>query len=99
MKELKECDIVSVRRLEGEGNLKAFVDIRVGGGLVIRGCTVMDGKNGLFAGMPRRLSRDGRWMEVVIPESEELKSSYSEVILRAYEEREPEVALEDASAE
>ena len=99
MKELKECDIVSLKRFESEGNLKAFVDIRVGGGLVIRGCTVMDGKNGIFAGMPRRLSRDGRWMDVVIPETEELRTSYQEAILRAYEEKLPETLLEDAPAE
>jgi DNA-binding cell septation regulator SpoVG len=86
MGNVNECEIVSVRRLEGAGNLKAFVDIRVGGGLVITQCAVMDGKRGLFASLPRQLSRDGRWRDVVIAADDELRAHYQAEILRAYEE-------------
>ena len=100
MRELRECDIVAVRRLEGDGNLKAFVDIRLGKGLVIRGCTVVDGKNGLFASLPRRLGRDGRWADVVIPETDDLRSFYHEQILKAYgAAAEPAATTEDVLSE
>lgn len=92
MGNVKECEIVSVRRLEGTGNLKAFVDMRVGGALVITQCAVMDGKRGLFATLPRQLSRDGRWRDVVIAADDELRAHYQAEILRAYEEETASVA-------
>jgi DNA-binding cell septation regulator SpoVG len=85
MSSLKECEVVSVHRLEGDGNLKAFLDIRIGGGLLIRGCTVMEGRKGTFASLPRRLGRDGRWTDVVVP-SDDLRVRYEEVMLQAYQE-------------
>ncbi len=92
MGNVKECEIVSIRKMDGAGNLKAFVDIRVGGALVITQCAVMDGKRGLFASLPRQLSRDGRWRDVVIAADDELRTHYQAEILKAYEEEAAEVA-------
>ena len=60
---MKATNIV-IRALEGAGNLKAFVDLRMGD-IEIRGSTIMEGKQGLFFNMPRRIGRDGRWTDVV----------------------------------
>jgi len=95
MTQFKELSVLSVRRLENAGNLKGFVDIQIGGALIVRGCTVMEGKNGVFAGMPRRLGRDGRWSDVIVPSNESLKNYYQEQILRAYSEHEPEHEPQD----
>jgi DNA-binding cell septation regulator SpoVG len=85
--ELYQVEIISVRRLEGAGNLKAFIDIRVGGALVITQCAVMDGgKRGLFASLPRQLARDGRWRDVIICADDDLRAHYQAEILKAYEE-------------
>lgn len=86
MKSLNVVEVISIRKLEGAGNLKAFVDIRVGGGLVITQCAVLDGKRGLFATMPRQLARDGRWRDVVIVADEKLQKLYADTIVKAYEE-------------
>ena len=92
MGNLNECEVVSVRRMEGNGNLKAFVDIRVGGALVITQCAVLDGKRGMFASLPRQLARDGRWRDVVIAADDELRAHYQAQILQAYEEEMAAVA-------
>lgn len=86
MASIKECDVVSIRRFEGDGNLKAFIDIRVGGALIIRGCTVFDGKNGRFVSMPRRLGKDGRWTDVVVTSDDDIKTHYEKEILKAYDD-------------
>lgn len=83
---VKCVEVISVRKLEGAGNLKAFVDIRIAGSIVITQCSVVDGKRGLFANMPRQLTRDGRWRDVVIVADEELLAHYRREILKAYEE-------------
>lgn len=75
---------VDVRKLEGDGNLKAFADIVIEPGILIRGCFVMQGKTGVFAAMPRKLTRDGRWCDVVLVENEELKAEIENAILEAY---------------
>lgn len=92
MGNVNECEVVSVRRMEGSGNLKAFVDIRVGGALVVTQCMVLDGKRGLFASLPRQLARDGRWRDVVIAADDELRAHYQARILQAYEEEAAAVA-------
>ena len=82
---LYDIEIISIRRLEGAGNLKAFVDIRVGGELVIIQCAVMTGLRGLFACLPRQLARDGRWRDIVVVGTQELRDHYCDAILKAYE--------------
>lgn len=86
--DIRSVEVISVRRLEGVGNLKAFVDIRVGGCLVITQCAVMDGKQGLFAKLPRQLSRDGSWRDVLIITEPKLEKLYCDEILKAYEAKE-----------
>lgn len=86
MSDVKNVEVISVRRLEGAGNIKAFVDIRVGGALVITQCSVIDGKRGLFATLPRQVGRDGLWRDVVIAADDDLRSHYQSEILKAYEE-------------
>jgi DNA-binding cell septation regulator SpoVG len=60
----KAVTVESVRTIESSGHLKGFVDINIAG-ITIMGCPVMEGKNGLFATMPRKLGRDGRWMDII----------------------------------
>lgn len=82
---LWNVEVISVRKLEGAGNLRAFVDIRIAGALIITQCAVLDGKRGLIAHLPRQLARDGKWRDVVIAPDNELMTHYEKEILKAYE--------------
>ena len=77
-------EVISVRKYESLGHLKAFVDIRVAGCLVITQCMVIDGKRGLFANLPRQLGRDGKFHDVVIAADDDLRAHLHEAILEAY---------------
>lgn len=81
-----QIEIVSVRKIAGAGNLKAFVDIRVYGVVVITQCAVFDGKRGLFTTLPRQLNREGLWRDVVIVADDKVREEWQEAILKAYEE-------------
>lgn len=81
-----QIEIVSVRKVNGVGSLKAFVDIRVYGVVVITQCAVLDGKRGLFATLPRQLNREGLWRDVVIVADDKVREEWQEAILEAYEE-------------
>jgi len=78
-------EVVDIRKIIGNGNLKAFADVKVDGKLVIKGFTVMQGKNGVFVSMPRKAGRDGRWFDILTPVDEELKRELEEKVLGAYD--------------
>ena len=77
-------EIAGLRKLEGEGKTKAFCDLSICGALLVRGFTVVEGKNGPFVGMPKRQGKDGKWYETVTPLSDEAKGHLSAVVLEAY---------------
>ena len=81
-----EVEVVDLRRLNGDGNLKAFADVKVGGSLIIRGFSVVQGKNGVFASMPRKAGKDGRWFDTLEPIDDELRKELQEKVLEAYEQ-------------
>ncbi|MDD4909132.1 MAG: SpoVG family protein [Candidatus Omnitrophica bacterium] len=82
---------IQVKRLhkldKAEGKLKGFVDIAVQGALLIKGLRIMDGRNGLFVGMPCEQGKNGQWYPTVLPLNKEVKQQINELILQAYEEQ------------
>jgi len=73
-----------IHKLNGEGSTKAFCDLSVLDGLVIKGLRIVEGKDGLFVSMPREVSRDGKWYNTVIPLNKEIKEEIEKVVLEAY---------------
>ena len=79
-----DVEVVDIRKIVGDGNLKAFADVRVGDGLVIKGFCVMQGKSGIFVSMPRKASKDGRWFDILEPD-DSLKRELENKVLASYE--------------
>ena len=78
---------LAVKRLvkfDGEGSLKAYVDLAVGESFLIKGLRVVQGKNGVFVSMPRQQGKDGKWYETVSPLDEGTRTGLNELILGAY---------------
>lgn len=80
-------EVREMHKLDGEGKLKAFADIAIAELLLIKGLRIVDGKKGLFVGMPRRQGKDGQWYPTISPLSEEIKDQLNEIVLRAYQEQ------------
>lgn len=78
------CEVMTVRKIEGAGNLKAFIDVRLADCLVVRSCAVMQGKQGLFCSLPRQATRDGLWREVVVCTDDQVKAGIYAKIMDAY---------------
>ena len=79
-----EIEVVDIRKILGDGKLKAFADVKVGDSLVIKGFCVMEGKNGIFVSMPRKASKDGRWFDVVEPD-ESMKRLLEDKVMESYD--------------
>lgn len=75
---------IEIRTIESGGHLKAFADVEYMG-FIMRGFTIMQGKDGVFACAPRRLGRDGRWNDVIEFTDHELKQSIFAAVMAEYE--------------
>lgn len=69
---------------EGEGALRAFCDISVGGLILVKGIRVVEGRGGLFVSMPRQQNRVGKWYDSVVPLCPDLRSRIEQAVLKAY---------------
>jgi stage V sporulation protein G len=76
--------VTRLHKLEGDGPTRAFCDISVLDSLVINGLRVVEGKNGLFVGMPSGPCKDGKYYSAVVPLKREVKDEIERVVLEAY---------------
>ena len=81
---MMEVEVVDIRKITGDGKLKAFADVKIGERLIIKGFCVMEGKNGVFVSMPRKASKDGRWFDVVETD-ESFKRELENKVLESYD--------------
>ena len=84
MEQTLEFKITRMFRLEGNSNVKAFVDLALNESLLLKGIRIVDGKKGLFVSMPREKGKDGRWYDVVHLMSPMVKDQVNSLVLSAY---------------
>lgn len=80
-----DVEVVDIRKIVSDGNLKAYADLKFGGGVVVKGFSVMSGKRGIFVSMPRKAGKDGKWFDVFLPVNEDLKQEIQDKVLEAYD--------------
>ena len=77
-------DVVRLHKLEDNGSsLKAFADVLIGE-VLVKGVRVAEGRNGLYAALPKTQGKDGKWYETVKIINDELKQEMQEAVLEAY---------------
>ena len=79
-----EIEVVRLTKLESNGPLKARADIVLFNSILIKGMRIVQGRKGLFVGMPRELGKDGKWYDIVMPLSKEIKKVIESTTLEAY---------------
>lgn len=77
--------VVRLHRFDGDSKIKAFVDVAVGD-FVVAGLRLVEGKKGLFLGMPQEKGKDGKWYNVFYPKTEEARQALHDLVLTAYQE-------------
>ena len=68
----------------GDGPLKAFADLTINDAVLIKGFRVVDGKKGLFVGMPRQGAKNGKWFDAVKPLTRTMHAEVTRAVLEAY---------------
>ncbi len=81
-----DIEVLDVRKITGDGNLKAFADVKFADAIIVKGFNVLMGKRGVFVAMPRKASKDGRWFDILTPVNDEVKAEIETKIIEAYEQ-------------
>ncbi|EEU03107.1 stage V sporulation protein G [Eubacterium saphenum ATCC 49989] len=76
---------VRVRRLNGDGKMKAIVSITFDDEFVVHDIKVIEGQNGLFIAMPSRRMGDGDFRDIAHPLISETRNKIKDAVLDAYE--------------
>jgi DNA-binding cell septation regulator SpoVG len=84
-------DITNIEMTTGEwGQVRAYATIQMANGLIIKGAKVIQGKKGLFVGMPAvRKQKEGKdsWEDCIAFASEEDRKTFDETVVQVYNKR------------
>jgi stage V sporulation protein G len=67
-----------------EDKLKAYVTVIFDNAFVVRNLKIIKGNNGLFVAMPSRKRKDGTFMEIAHPLTNEMRHELEERVLTEY---------------
>lgn len=77
---------IRVRRVGGDGKLKAYVTVTLDNCFVVHNIKVIHGRNGTFIAMPSRRTKTGEYKDVAHPINSDFRHTLQERVLAAYEE-------------
>lgn len=81
---------VKVRPFNGNSKTKAFVELTLEDNLVVKGMTLIEGKNGLFLAMPSSKGKDGNYYDSVYPLDKEWRKLLEKTAIKKYKEQNTE---------
>jgi DNA-binding cell septation regulator SpoVG len=80
--------ILNLRVSQFESKVKAFFDVGLDNGIVMKGFKIAQGPSGLFVGMPSEKDKEGKWWDrIVIPR--ELKDELNQLAVAEYQKASP----------
>jgi stage V sporulation protein G len=80
-----EITDIRVRKVSGEGKLKAYVTVTFDVCFVVHNVKIIEGKSGVFIAMPSRKTRAGEYKDVAHPIHPEFRAKLQQVILEKYD--------------
>jgi stage V sporulation protein G len=80
-----EITDIRVRKVTGEGKLKAYVTVTFDECFVVHNVKIIEGKTGVFIAMPSRKTRAGDYKDVAHPIHPEFRAAMQKEILDKYD--------------
>ena len=85
-----EITDIRVRKVAGEGKLKAYVTVTFDDCFVVHNVKIIEGKTGVFIAMPSRKTRAGEYKDVAHPIHPEFRAELQNRILERYNSGAPD---------
>lgn len=83
---LKSNVKISCRPYNGNSKTKAFIDLKLDNTLVIKGLTLVEGKEGLFLSFPSKKGKDGNYYNSVYSLDKEWVTLLQDACVKKYKE-------------
>lgn len=83
---LKSDVKITCRPYSGTSNTKAFIDLKLDDTLVIKGLTLVEGKNGLFLSFPSTQGKDKKYYNSVYTIDKEWNQLLQDACIEKYNE-------------
>ncbi|MDR3337803.1 MAG: septation regulator SpoVG [Treponema sp.] len=80
-----EITDIRVRKVTGEGKLKAYVTVTFDDCFVVHNVKIIEGKSGVFIAMPSRKTRAGDYKDVAHPINPDFRAELQQRILDRYD--------------
>ena len=80
-----EITDIRIRKVVGEGKLKAYVTVTFDDCFVVHNVKVIEGKTGVFIAMPSRKTTTGEYKDVAHPIHPEFREAMQKKILDKYD--------------
>lgn len=81
-----EITDIRIRKVAGDGKLKAYVTITFDASFVVHNVKVIQGETGVFIAMPSRRTKNGEYKDVAHPINSEFRSRLQDRILLEYDQ-------------
>ena len=76
---------IRIRKVAGDGKLKAYVTVTFDAAFVVHNVKVIQGESGIFIAMPSRRTKNGEYKDVAHPINSEFRAILQDKILLEYE--------------
>jgi stage V sporulation protein G len=85
---------IRVRKVFGEGKLKAYITVTFDDCFVVHNVKVIEGSSGVFIAMPSRKTKSGEYKDIAHPIQHDFRNELQEKILEKYESGEDDQTLD-----
>jgi stage V sporulation protein G len=85
---------IRVRKVSGEGKLKAYVTVTFDDCFVVHNVKIIDGNNGIFIAMPSRKTKNGEYKDVAHPIHPDFRNELQAKVLEKYESGEDDQTMD-----
>ena len=81
---LKSCVKITCRPYSGNSKTKAFIDLTLDDTLVVKGLTLVEGKEGLFLSFPSTKGKNGKYYNTIYSLNKEWKELLQDACIEKY---------------
>jgi stage V sporulation protein G len=78
--------VTRLHKFDGRGAVKAVCDVSISDEFVVKGFRIVEGKKGLFVGVPQEPGKDGKWYNNAFPLTAEARTALNKAVLAAYKD-------------
>ncbi len=76
---------IRIRRVDGEGKLKAYVTVTFDECFVVHNVKIIEGRTGSFIAMPSRKTKTGEYKDIAHPITPDFRTRLQDAIVGAYD--------------